>query len=111
MSEARLGSSDGNEPTLAKKFEAVQRQTVAKSKPIPIVCRHAPLSPCFPKEVSLAAELCEVEDSVDLLSPSLGSDCTVGIGRAKFPGGTGGTGPLITVAYKSICDLASSDAA
>ena len=81
--------------TLAKKFEAVHRKTVASKSPMPMVWRQTPRSPFLLLRSFLSDRTGEDVDSVDSLGSSPGAADVPGSGRSKLSVGTGGAGPFM----------------
>ena len=84
-------------PTLARKFDAVHRKTVARRRMIPIVCRQTPPSGfwCGGGLLSWAlGDLCD-QESIGLLPSCESSECEVRTGETKPSAATVARGPLI----------------
>lgn len=74
-------------PTLARKFDAVHKITVARRRIIPIVCRQTPRSGFWCDKGLLSEDLrdlCDHEESVDLSSVCVFSEREVGTGKTKL---------------------------
>ena len=85
-------------PTLARKFDAVHKITVARRSMIPIVCRQTPRNRFWCGGHPLSEELrdfCDHEESIDLSFACEFSGREVGTGKTKLSAGTGARGPLI----------------
>ena len=78
-------------PTLAKKFEAVHNITVARRRTIPIECRQITRREFWCRECLLSEtsrDLCDHDESVDLLTVCVWSDPDVDTGKPKLSAGT-----------------------
>ena len=86
------------EPTLARKFDAVHKTTVASSSIIPIVCRQTRRTGLWCDGGLLPEDLRGLrdnEESVGLLPGCESTTCEVGTGETKSSDGRGARGRLI----------------
>lgn len=94
---------------LARKFDAVHKITVERRRIIPIVCRQTPRSGFWWGGGLLSEDLrdlCDHEDSVDLLPACELSEGEAGTGKTKSFAGTGARGRLIATTSVSKMDVA-----
>ena len=74
------------EHTLARKFDAVHKTTVASSRMIPIVCRQTRRSGLWCDDGLLPEDLRELRDNEESVGPAPACEssmCEVGAGRTK----------------------------
>ena len=101
--------SSTTERTLARKFDAVHRTTVASSRVMPIVCRHTRRPVLWCNGGFLPEDLRELRDNEELVGPSPACEssiCEVGAGKTKSSDVRGARGRLIVGTAFSKMDLA-----
>ena len=104
-----LYETSTTERTLARKFDAVHKTTVASSRMIPIVCRQTRRLGLWYDGGLLPEDLRELRDNEESVGPSPACEssiCEVGAGKSKSSDVGGARGRLIAGTAFSKIDLA-----